>query len=314
MAAGAVLALPASASAIERADCDRTASPNGRLHTPLQLVRALRPGQTGCLRAGTYRSTTRIRRPGITLTAYPGERAVWRARVVVSARDVTLEGLVLDGTRGRHSLPSPTIHAPGVTIRGNAITNRSGICVHPVSRDGQVPDRFLIERNLIHRCGRLPSTNHDHGIYVGNGRGGVVRHNVIWASADRGIQLYPSARGTRVYENTVDRNGMGIHFGAAVSENVVERNVVTRSRLRWNLEAFLLTGNGNVMRANCLHTDRPGFNIQPSLGGRVILQGNHSAPLPYVGASRGDFRIAAGSPCAGLGAPADVAAAPAARR
>jgi hypothetical protein len=174
------------------------------------------------------------------------------------------------------------------------------------------PDRFLIERNRIHGCGRRPSTNHDHGVYVGSGRGGVVRSNVIWRSADRGIQLYPFASRTRVYENTLDRNGMGIHFGAGVSANVAERNVVTRSRLRWNVEAFSLYGRGNIVRDNCLFASRRGFSdrggLQPRIETVLDLQPNVVAKLPYVSAARRDFRVVGSSPCAGRGAPPSVAA------
>ena len=62
--------------------CDHVASPG--TDTAQQLLDSLRPGETGCLRGGTYRSSRgyvlNARRGGapgapITLRSFPGERA-----------------------------------------------------------------------------------------------------------------------------------------------------------------------------------------------------------------------------------------------
>ena len=94
--------------------CNRVAAPSGSdrarggLKTPFRtvqaLVNSLRPGQTGCLREGTYTGAVRIARGGrrrarVTLAAYPGETAtvVGRLQIVKGANYVTVTGLRLDG-------------------------------------------------------------------------------------------------------------------------------------------------------------------------------------------------------------------------
>src|SRR2546421_8667573 len=41
-----------------------------------RLVRKLKPGETGCLRAGLYVGSVKIAKPGIVLSSYPRERAI----------------------------------------------------------------------------------------------------------------------------------------------------------------------------------------------------------------------------------------------
>ena len=106
----------------------------------------------------------------------------------------------------------------------------------------------MIERNRIHDCGALPSTNKDHGIYVSEARGTVIRDNWIYDNADRGVQLYPDADGTPITGNVIDSNGEGIVFagtGAEVSSN----NLVDRQRdleLEAGLERLLATSTGET--------------------------------------------------------------------
>ena len=71
----------------------------------------------------------------------------------------------------------------------------------------------MIEHNRIHDCGVLPATNLDHGIYVAEADHTVIRRNLIYDNADRGVQLYPDADGTVVTGNVIDGNGEGVIFG-----------------------------------------------------------------------------------------------------
>ena len=54
-----------------------------------------------------------------------------------------------------------------------------------------VASQDTITGNRIHDCGRLPSTNYDHAIYVENTVGLKITDNVIYKNADRAVQLYP---------------------------------------------------------------------------------------------------------------------------
>ncbi len=117
---------------------------------------------------------------------------------------------------------------------------------------------MVIERNRIHDCGRLPATNKDHGIYVVDARNTVIRDNWIYDNADRGIQLYPDAQRTRIVGNVIDGNGEGIIFGGTggvtSNHNLVKGNVITNSKLRWNVSSGPTgpTARGNLVLQNCL--------------------------------------------------------------
>ena len=317
-------------------DCDRFAAPwgSGRaggserhpVRGPHKLIRLLRAGQTGCLRAGTYhQKEATVEREGVTLRSAPGERATWRGRIVLRGRGDRLLDLNLDGSTGPGcedgclALPSPTINAADVTIAGNDISNRgSGICVHPRSWGPQRPDNFRIVENRIHDCGRKPPTEHDHGIYVADGYNGVIWGNAIFDNADRGIQLYPDAKFTTVARNTVDANGSGIVFSQRSGGNEVYDNVFTNAVVRWNAESYRLSGNGNRFEDNCVRPGNPDSQYNENggvaLSWRVSQKGNRVASDPVYGArGAGDLRVLPTSACAGKGAPNAVAAPPAYR-
>ena len=189
--------------------CDRTASPAGSdinpgseslpYQTTQHLADSLSPGQTGCLRSGTYSENVKITvggsaRSPVTLRSYPGERArlIGRLWIAEGADHVTVLRLTLNGKNSR-GLPSPTVNADHVTFYGNDVTNNhTAICFILGSSWGRA-DRAVISRNRIHDCGRLPATNLDHGIYIALSKGSVIKDNLIYDNADRGIQLYPAA-------------------------------------------------------------------------------------------------------------------------
>lgn len=261
-----------SRGSVSAAECDLIAGPDGSdretgssgqpIDGPEMLVKTLEAGQVGCLRAGDYTTDgeVSIRTPGITLTSYPGERATVHGRLWIerTGDGVTVSNLDLDG-RNPTDLPSPTINADDVTLRRNNITNHhTAICVSIGSPDtyGRA-HRTLIEGNHIHDCGRLPPTNQNHGIYVNSSDDAVIRNNRIFDNADRGIQLYPDAQRTLVTGNVIDGNGVGVIFGGSEtttsSDNVIESNVITNSRVRGNVDYSWggERGTGNVIADNC---------------------------------------------------------------
>ena len=255
--------------------CDLVAAPGGSdaaagteaapLASVNVLLERLQSGQTGCLRAGTYVDRQFVvKNAGVTLTSYPGERATLRGqlRVNYTADGSIAENLNLDG-RNVDGLLGPLVYADGFILRGNDITNHhQGICV-AVSNYKDLPPTqgVLIENNVIHDCGVLPATNHHHGIYVSHARDTVIRNNVIYGNADRGVQLYPDADDSIVVGNVIDGNGEGVIFGGGPSsssdDNLVANNVITDSRIRWNVQSHWQgpVGSGNVARDNCVWTD-----------------------------------------------------------
>ena len=293
--------------------CHQTASPTGTITTAQGLVDALTPGQTGCLRAGTYVGTVAVNK-SVTLTSYGGENAIVRGRIVVTGAGARIEKLMLDGRNGANEA-SPTIHAPDVVLRDNDIQNvsTSAICVNVKTSGTLVPDRFLIERNRIHHCGSLPYTNLLHGLMLENGTGGIVQDNVIYANADKGLLLYPNLQSATIRRNTVDGNGEGIHFGEATANTRVENNIAANSTRRWNIESYNLFGPGNVVQANCVwgsnastsYNSRGG--VMSGLENYLTLGTNPVAQPGYANRAAGDFSVPAGAGCAGYGAPSTVA-------
>ena len=297
--------------------CNRTASTSGSdgaqgtiaspYRTVGRLADSLKPGQTGCLRGGTYEESVRVDQGGqagapVTLTSFPGERATVRGRfhVTDNANFVTVSRLNLDGTNAAN-LPSPTINGDDVTFERNDVTTRhTTICFILGSDEFGRAARTLIRFNRIHDCGVLPANNHEHGIYVEASDRAQIVDNWIHDNADRGIQLFPDAQATYVARNVIDRNGQGIIFSRESAGNVVEHNVISNSQLRWNVEHWELAGGFNVARRNCVWTTRSdeyGQNggIQPT---NEFASGNNLIAHPgFLNVAARDYRLRIGSPC-----------------
>jgi parallel beta-helix repeat protein len=296
--------------------CDEVAAPGSR---PDRFARSLRAGEVGCFRSGkTYRSLShpiKIARPGITLRSTAGgarAKIVGRLWVTRQAHDATVHRLSLIGT-SESGLPSPTVNGNVARFTGNVVTNdHQGICFILGNTNYGVARGIEIAGNRIHGCGELPATNRHHGIYLAHTRGTVIRNNVIYGNADRGIQLYPDADGTTVTGNVIDGNGQGIIFGgdreSHSDNNVVTENVITYSQLRYNVEAHWQgsPGSGNVVARNCVWAPPgsrlglpPGSGIQESPKGFLAF-GNRVAEPQYVSRSRADYRLQPSSRCRGL--------------
>lgn len=268
------------------------------------FANSLRAGETGCLRGEIYEGGVDLRKPGVRLRSYPGKRATisgGQVRISPLATGATLKKLRLVSDQF-----SPLIYASGAVIAENEITNNnSDICVLIDSATGSaVPTGVVIRQNRIHDCGRLPATNQDHGIYVADAQGTVIRDNLIYDNADRGVQLYPDARGTHVFGNVIDGNGQGVIFGRQSDQNVVEDNIISNSHVRHNVESATSSAGGNVVRGNCLWSTNAGYGGEP-LGSGVLpgpgfsLGSNTIADPRFK--NRVNFRPAPGSPCAGIG-------------
>jgi parallel beta-helix repeat protein len=278
------------------AGCSQVASP-GDGATVERMMTRLDPGQTGCLRGGDYRGSLELSARGtagepITLRSYPGETArligdLWLKR---ESAYLVIRGLVLDGRNDRGQ-PSPTVNGEHIEFVGNDVTNEhTGICFdlgHPLY--GTARD-ITIRDNRIHDCGRLPRTNHDHGIYVGLARDTRIVGNRIYDNADVGVHMYPDARGTYVAGNVIESNGEGVLFGgtaeSAPRDNLVEHNLIRDSRARYNVESHFErggpVGQDNVVRRNCIEggvrDDRGSGGIAPQFGFEAT--GNVTEPGP----------------------------------
>lgn len=246
--------------------CSRTASP-GSGDRVERLVRSLDPGQTGCLRGGDYRGSIELTTRGtstepITLRSYPGETARLIGRLWLN-RDsayLVIRGLALNG-RNDARLPSPTVNGQNILFVDNDVTNdHTGICFVLGHELYGTARHVTIRDNRIHDCGRLPPTNHDHGIYVSVARDTRIVGNRIYSNADYGVHMYPDAQRTYVARNVIDSNGEGVLFGGtfdlAPRDNLVEHNVIINSRARDNVESHFERGGpigeNNIVRNNCI--------------------------------------------------------------
>jgi parallel beta-helix repeat protein len=310
--------------------CDRYAAPHG---TPgatgshrdpygsvQTLAENLAAGERGCLRAGVYPEDVTLRRGGtpsspIHLSSAPGERATLKGIVAVtdSANDVELSSLRLEGP-ATGDTPSLQVNGDRIVLRGNSITNHhTGTCVilgGAFPRYGLAVDA-VVDRNRIHDCGRLPRTNHDHGIYVEGTRGARITDNLIYANADYGVHLYPDADHSYVGHNVIEGNGGGVvvageaggeYPGSYASDgNLIEGNVISGNAVKADLETNWdgRRGRSNVARRNCLGPAPGGIS---DVDEGLRLEGNVEAEPSYVNRVAGDLRLRAGQPCHRLGA------------
>jgi parallel beta-helix repeat protein len=327
VASAAALALAAAAPASADVTCDRYASPTagasgtGSLDAPYASVEklsdSLSPGQTGCLRGGTFTEDVKVSQGGnagapVTLTSYPGERAklVGRLWLAKGADYVTVANLDLNGKNDGHN-PSPTVNADHARFVGNDVTNdHTDICFLLGNQWGSTAGT-VIDSNRIHDCGVLPAANHDHGIYIEEATDTEIVGNLIYDNADRGVQLYPNAQRTHIAGNVIDGNGEGIIFSGAGSDTsndtVVEDNIITNSNQRNNVESFYPDGTpigqGNVVRNNCIaggDRDRGEGGIAEKIGFKVEANNVLSRQPQYVNRAAKDYRLQADSPCAGI--------------
>ena len=317
-AAALAFASPAGASA----SCDRVASPTGSdsavgtvaapFKTGEKLAGSLSSGQTGCFRAGTFSGSISVRVPNVTLTSYPGERAtlVGYFAVAFQGSGDTVKDLNIDG---RPAIATPQISADNVTFSGNDVTNHNTAICFTVGGFGYRPRNTVIENNNIHDCGRLPAQNGDHGIYIDDATGTIVRGNWIHNNADFGVHMYPNGDNSLITGNIIDSNGEGVIFAGAGGQtsdnNVVEHNIITNSQVRQNVESYWGSGPvgvGNVVTNNCIKgaadpyyaTQNGSGILSPQVG--FTASSNLIVDPGYENAMSGDYRIPSDSPCAAI--------------
>jgi Right handed beta helix region len=315
-AAAAGLALvPSAATGLGETSCSLVASPSGSdsapgsfaapFQTAQKLVSSLQAGQTGCLEGGTYDEDVTFRDPGTTLTAYPGQTAtiVGRLYVAEGANDTTVTGLDLNGENPGQQL-SPVIDANDVTFSYDDVTNdHTGTCFGIGSATWGWATGTVITHNRIHDCGQLPSTNLQHGLYIGAATDTTIEWNLIYSNADRGIQLYPDAQSTTIDHNIIDDNGEGILIagegGAASSYTDVYDNVISNAALRHDVESFWPAGNpigvDNIVQDNCVWGGAEG-TIGTAAGG-FTAQDNLDADPMFLDEGAHDYAMSASSPC-----------------
>jgi parallel beta-helix repeat protein len=302
--------------------CNYVASTSGSDHsrgtvarpfrTVQHLADRLRPGQTGCVRGGTYREAVSIGHTNaasgqkVTIESYSGERATLVGRLYLDRRAdfVTIANINLNG-KNRTSLPSPTIDGEGDQFIGDDVTNEhTEICFILGSVAYGRAINTVIEDNRIHDCGVEPSNNQDHGIYVAYADGTRILDNVIFKNTDRGIQLYPDARNTVIEHNIIDGDGEGIIFGGegtTSTNTLVAFNLITNAKLRYEIESFYPEGTplgvNNVVKDNCLFGGEQGL-VDAEKGFTAANLDNRTINPEYTNAAAGNYSVPAHNRCA----------------
>jgi hypothetical protein len=308
---GAVMVAGSPASAA--VSCDKFASVSGSdggagtladpYATPQELIDSLAAGQTGCFRAGTYTfSQTDVTTANVTLAPYGDEAVTLKGSIKVkpAGHDSTIEGMMLNGAGGTSNI-GPRIYADGTVLRDNEITNdHTSICVQVGSwYDGPAPEGVVIERNRIHDCGELPSTNKDHGVYLSEARDAIVRDNWIYDNVDRGVQQYSQVEGARITGNVIVNNGEGVNFSGG-SDQVVEGNIIANSNIRWNVYAGSTGSPGEgVLRDNCVYASKSGYTDNGGIDSSDVFSeaGNLTAKPGFVDPAAADFHLEPGDSC-----------------
>jgi Right handed beta helix region len=245
--------------------CDLFASPSGSdssgdgsLGSPLaslnKLDAVLRPGQTGCLRAGYYGSTStwhQLDTDGtaggqITITSYPGETATVRGYVDIEGSYTTLSRLKIDGSNTFYRQVREGTHCPAPVSQPLVIGGHDDVLEYddyfqavPRLRGNGIgigfwgdADNTIIRYSKIHDIGQCEA--YDHLIYLSHGNNVQIYDNWLYNDAHgRGVQLYPAPTNAKVYDNVIDHAGEGFVVGNepgyTVSGNQIFDDIITNS-------------------------------------------------------------------------------------
>ena len=118
----------------------------------------------------------------------------------------------------------------------------------------------MIERNVIHDCGRFDGNElYAAGIRIGIAVNARIADNNIFGNPGDAIALAPNAQRSFVSGNLIVDNGSGVYFGGSPAfvsrDNRVTRNVIVFSR-RYAVHGSYTKGNpvgtGNTVFENCL--------------------------------------------------------------
>jgi hypothetical protein len=331
--------------------CDLFAAPggsdshgNGSLTSPYQslakLDGALEAGETGCLRGGTYGSTSThhdLSNDGapagqITLTAYPGEAVTVVGWVDLEASYTTLAGLNIDGSNTFYKktagavCPTPTVNSESLDITGTGdVFERNNYYQSvPGLRGNGIgvgfwgdADNTTIRFNRIHDVGQC--TQHDHLIYLASGNNAQIYDNWLYNDHNGfGVTVYPHPTNARIFANVIDNAGSGLNFGDMAgspnSGNQAWHNVVTNSfRVPGDaghpLAAALVmspelgaSSTGNAVFENDSFENPDGISaVNHVSAARLSLTGNISVDPRFIDAAAANFDIASGSPAASWG-------------
>jgi hypothetical protein len=329
--------------------CDLIAAPtgsdttgNGSAAAPFaslqKLDSALTPGQTGCLRGGSYGSTSThytlsnagIASAPITITSYPGETATVQGWVDIEGGYQTLEHLSLDGSntfyqqvRTGTTCPAPVsqglvVAAPGVTLQYDdiyqsvAALRGEGIGIGWWGNASGTTVRY----NKIHDTGQCDQF--DHSIYLASGSGVQIYGNWIWNNhGGQAVSVYPNVISASIHSNVIDASDSGFDIGdsggsnatasVAIFHNIVsDLGTLSNKDQGWSMPGvtiyctFLSTASlGNQAYDNNGYNN--GRTTTGCLAANIAVSGLTATNPGYTDASNHNYALSSSSPFAGWG-------------
>jgi hypothetical protein len=332
MVAGLMLAAGLTSTASAATGCDRYASPSGSdsssgtLADPLASVEALdwalKPGQTGCLLAGTYgsiSSTQRLAHDGsagqrITITSAPGQPVKLVGLVAIEGAYTTLSGLSIDGSNNLYDSQRPGTNCPYPVSNGLEIDGAGDVfqnndfyqSVASLRGNGigigwnSPANNAVIRDNRIHDLGQCQAL--DQMIYLAHGSGVQIYDNWLWNDPHGwGVQIYPAASNAHIYDNVIDGAGSGFVIGgsSSVAGNDIDHNIILNSA---GLPAAGLSGVGvstccglgvgNTFTDNVVYNNPGG--VADANG--ITLSDNTTAAPQLANIATHDYRTTARTP------------------
>ena len=247
----------------------------GTIDQPWQTLQkafdALQPGQIAYLRAGTYGAfcsaftfghAGTLTQP-ITVSGYPGERAVLHGQIRIDGSYFRLTNIVAEGpTCGTWGASSQ--QGDNMILMTPGLTHHVEVSNSEVFHDGWHAgvsaggDDIWILNNYIHDNGGFNDSgqlNTSHGIYYHDGTRGVVANNILEHNRAKGLSARFSANHILVINNTVVGNGRS---GLDIAENTNN----------WLFANNVVMNNGNV-------NDGEGINTSGSAGGATNVEINN---------------------------------------
>jgi len=276
----------------------------------------VQPGQTACLRGGTYPMTVSsgynqsLTRSGtaaspITFTNYPGEVAIVRGNTRVSgayARFLgspsTAPGLIFEGPTRQPLDIIDVMYAHDITI--DHVEIRNGDYHAGLYQSGGYNVR--VTGCYIHDNGRPGYINNDQGIYwdATTGGGNLIANNVVEHNVAAGIQLYPSPSQVTVEENTIVNNG---NYGMELfgTQNTVVNNILANNgSVAKNAQMKIDAGATALIDANLFWSSNPSRRMCVNLAGQTIIHAIFADPK-FVDPASHNYRLRPDSPAIGIG-------------
>jgi hypothetical protein len=316
--------------------CDLFASPSGSdssgdgtndspFASLTELDAALKPGQTGCLRAGSYGSirtwhkidTDGTARGQITITGYPGENATVRGYVDMEGSYTTISHLKIDGSNTFYREHPAGVNCPTPTSQPLVIAGHDDVLEYddyyqsvPSLRGTGIgvgfwgdADNTIIRYSKIHDVGQCQA--YDHLIYLSHGNNVRIYDNWLYNDAHgRGVQLYPAPTNAKIYDNVIDHAGEGFVIGNepgdTISGNQIYDNIIANSTglPTENIAGQAIhdlygghRGTGNTFHDNVLFNEPGGLG---NLTG-VRAYGNTTRNPGFINAARHDYETRRGS-------------------